>query len=359
MRILKRFAGAGFIMCGLLVFSQCSRIYEPVFEQITEDKIRVISTVYTPSPDVSPGDTVGMTIHFAGDPVMRIRDMQISYDHVTNAETLIDRMPLQTISTQSHLPDSYSVEFVIPDTILADGSDAYNHAKSLCMYVEDSLDGDYNRLTSAQTDSLESIISRVSALYKWSMISMHAESKSGKTLEVWSNFLVRYNRKIPIMKANENPPIEWIGIYMTDLQDSTTKSINSFERAGHTFHYLYNANQPQSLFCEVSITDDSLFYLAAGTFDSKGMRRSSPKETADEWLVYTFFYQMDNTTFADPDSAIKVDNSGDDLVKFLPPITDHDMAFRIWAVVYDALPGVIRPRAFNCASGDGVFIVKD
>jgi hypothetical protein len=291
-----------------LIMIQCTP-FPDRYERIEPNKIRTNGFVYEPYPEGAPGDTMRVSMHFAGEKVNSVH-LRMSYSHVITIygdDTVMDVFDLPVFSESNHLPDSLAFSFVVPEStffktkalpqeqldmmkralppsmqtltqqdiaaLLMDlGNVDFNDNASLVAFL-----GHWNTLFTAgtgQTVSPDSLLSTVALLAGTfsipAVIYAEASAENGKMLKIKGDFAIRYNRRLQntpfaaLFPVNDPPKIRWIGLCKV-----TGNDVLSFHPADPAFagkysmYYLYNELFPDSGYDTVVIDSGYTYYLAA------------------------------------------------------------------------------------------------
>lgn len=279
------------------------------YERIEPTKIRTNGFVYEPYPEGAPGDTIRVSMHFAGDPVDSVH-FQMSYSHVITAygqDTVIDMFDLPVFSEVNHLPDSLAFSFVAPEsaffltkaipqevfgkmTKLLPPSMQSMTQRDMAAILMDlgNLDfGDDNSVIqfmqrwsalfasgSGQTidfDSLLATLGKLAGAFSIpAVIYVEAMADNGKRLKIKGDFSIRYNRRMKnspfaeFFPVNDPPKIRWIGLCKVKGNDVLSFHPADPGFAGeYTINYLYNEIFPDSVCDTVVIDSGYTYYMAA------------------------------------------------------------------------------------------------
>jgi len=385
---LRLMAGAAFL---------CSCIGFPVrFERIEDNALRAVAAVFTPRPDVAPGDTVTEHLSFAGNPVVAIDSIEATFSVLANlygsTDTFLDIAPLVCVDSAAYLPDSLAFSFQVPDSVfnrsirqLGLPDSLVNQLHAMVALVKS---GDAAFFDSLPPPLLMQIAQMLTALSQKVYVFVIAHSENGDELRIRAEFTVRYNsllQRIPrfaaIMPVNENPRIHWMGVYK--VRGRNVANFNPQKPgSGDTLRYLYNDLHPDSVADTLMIDSGYTYFAAAdsgmvtwydsgaGTWVTDTSRQAVlVKNTRGidtlvlEDFVYRWFYKSIDGSDLPLDSLLMVSSFGGGLANLLPPLDTAMHRFRLWVDVYDQLFGeegsFNRPRGMASASGAGYFRYSD
>jgi len=373
----------------------CSCIGFPVrFERIEDNALRAVAAVFTPRPDMAPGDTVTMHLSFAGNPVVAVDSIEATFSVLSNlygsTDTFLDIAPLVCIDSAAYLPDSLAFSFQVPDSVfdrsirqLGLPDSLVNQLHAMVALV---ISGDTAFFDSLPPPLFMQIAQSLKALSQKAYVFVTARSQNGDELRIRAEFTVRYNsllQTIPrfaaIMPVNENPRIHWLGMY--SVQGRNVANFNPLSpafAAKFRLHYLYNDRYPDSV-ADTILIDSGCTYFAAADSGMTSWYDSS----AGEWVtdtsrqavlvkntrgidtlvledfVYRWFYKNIDGSDLPLDSLLMVSSFGGGPANLLTPLDTAMHRFRLWVDVYDQMFGeqgsVNRPRGMATVTGAGYF----
>jgi hypothetical protein len=372
------------IVCSLLIVISC--VEYDRFERIENDKPRVVAIRYEPTADIAPGNTLTGKIYFAGNEVVSVGDFSMAYVHnFDKNHTFPDERKFDLISTITWFPDSMQFKYRIPEDVFTKEdiqgiTDSTKTREIVGMISKIGQSGD-SLLDLIPKDSLQSVLTAISALYARPTIFFHAHSKNGYDLKVSSEIIVRYNSRFPQhLPVNNNPRIKWIAVYKVPENLSNNFSPKKPELAGKfTVTYLYNEYSPQALSDTIEIDKGYRYFLDSDsglntyvspsgdtihdtTCDFTQIRTNDSVYTFPEQYTYSWFFQNEDDLDEVKDSLLTVidGNSGSTLKELSPPVFTSMKHFKLWLVVYDEFPDQwSRPRGFAMRSVCGVFKYTD
>jgi hypothetical protein len=276
------------------------------YERIQAGKIRTNGFVFEPYPEGAPGDTIRVTMHFAGDTANAVH-LQMSYSHVITVygtDTVLDVFDLPILSEANLLPDSLAFSFVVPEStfFLTKGipKEIFNGMKStlppsmqsmtqedMAAFLKDFANLDYSDTRSvallmqrwsvifsginASLDSVSLTIGKLVAAFSVpAVIYAEAIGKNGKRLKIKGDFTIRYNRRLhntpfaELFPVNDPPKVRWIGLCKVTGNNVIDFLPSDPKFAGkYSFSYLYNEIFPDSV-CDTIVIDSGFtYYLAA------------------------------------------------------------------------------------------------
>jgi hypothetical protein len=374
----------------------CSCIGFPVrFERIEDKALRTVAAVFTPRPDVAPGDTATEHLSFAGNPVVAIDSIRATFSVLTNlygsTDTFLDIAPLAIIDSTASLPDSLAFSFQVPDSVFDRSIRQLGLPDSLVNQLDAMValvkSGDTAFFDSLPPPLLMQIAQTLKLLSQKAYVFVTARSENGDRLRIRAEFTVRYNsllQTIPqfaaIMPVNENPRIHWLGVYA--VQGRNAANFNPLSPAfvgKFRLHYLYNDRYADSVADTILIDSGYTYFAAADSgmvtrFDSSvgkwvtdtSRQKVLVKNTRGidtlvlEDFVYRWFYENIDGSDLPLDSLLMVSGFADGwLVSLLTPLDTAMHRFRLWADVYDQLYGeeasLNRPRGMAAVTGAGYF----
>jgi hypothetical protein len=292
----------------LLVSLQCAP-FPTRYERIEPNKIRTNGFVYEPYPEGAPGDTIRVSMHFAGEKVDSVR-LLMSLNNIMTVyytDTVMDVFEIPLVSKSNHLPDSLSFSFVVPESAFfktkalpEEGIDYFKMAlppsmqsitqQDIAAFLMDLGNVNFNDTVSiigfivrwsnvfasgsgsnVSLDSLSSFLGTIiTKLSIPAAIYADAISENGNTLRIKGDFTIRYNRRLqntPFAKycpVNDPPKVRWIGICKVTGNDVTSFHPADPDFEGkYSLQYLYNEIFPDSVFDTVVIDSGYTYYLVA------------------------------------------------------------------------------------------------
>ena len=281
------------------------------YDRIEPDALRPIGFAYEPYAEGAPGDTIRVRAYFAGKKVASVQ-WQMSYSYVMNdygEDTVLDVFSLMPLTTESHLPDSTIISFIVPDSTFYKTKSISPKALSM---IRPMLPAPMQSMSQQQLAAaleamaevnFEDPASMASFLQTWGptlgitsltagamdtlmmtagtllsvfsipgILYANVTAEGGQTLKVKGNFSVRYNRHFAntpvaeMLPVNHNPAIRWIGVYKVHKTGIMSFDPGAAEFAGtYTLSYLYNELYPDSVSDTVVIEKGYTYYAAADT----------------------------------------------------------------------------------------------
>jgi len=379
LRVLVAVAGAVWTSCGLL--------NTPLFERIDDSRLRVIGVVDSPRSEAAPGDTITARAYFAGNPVIDVRSLSVSYDVriVGQVDTFVNLRTITPVDSHSWLPDSMDFSFVVPESVFLQGDAVQGVARADAEWVRALMQRFCVEgpalLVGLSTADMEKLGGLVAMLNKRAYVFFTATSEDGSRLKVKSDVLVRYNSLcvgVPglseMFPVNNNPSVSWLGVYSVKGEGIQDFDPNDASQAGAwTLSYLWNAHDPSSVVDTIDIDTGYSYFIAAdsgvvGYFDAQG---NTVVDSSREWgttnhgtparedLYYAWFYQNVSAEAEDPDSLLVLGTNRTSCESLLPPLKTAMDRFRVWVAVYDNMPGAWRPRGFAVRHAEGWFRFGD
>jgi hypothetical protein len=281
------------------------------YERIEPDALRPIGFAYEPCAEGAPGDTIRVRAYFAGKKVASVR-WQMSYSYVMNdygEDTVLDVFTLAPLATDSHLPDSTIISFVVPDStfyktksispkmlgMVRPALPAPMQALSqqelaavleamAAVNFEDPADmaaflqtwGPTLGIASLTAGAMDTLMMTAGTLLSVfsipGILYANVTAEDGQSLKVKGSFSIRYNRRFEnspvaeMLPVNHNPAIRWIGVYKVHQTGIQSFNPAASEFAGkYTLSYLYNELYPDSVSDTVVIEKGYTYYAAADT----------------------------------------------------------------------------------------------
>jgi hypothetical protein len=400
-------AGAGSRFALLIALIVGCTPFPTRFDRIEDDKLRPLAAVYTPRPEAAPGDTLTATFYFAGNRVVSVDSIMVSYNVVNNiygsVDTATELQPAQILDSSGHLPDSLAITFRVPGNVfetemMPDGKfdqtlRSFGVPDSLLAVghqIVTALDSGNTALLSAVPPSLLMMAAPAFQLIlsKPAYFFITAHSENGMTLKTRAQFTVRYNtrlQKLPALSvpfaANENPEVRWVGIYAVKGKVSGMFHPSKSEFDGrYSLHYFHNELHPDSV-VDTMVIDTGYTYFAAADsgivalIDSAG---NLIQDTSRQWVhtltmqnidtlvqegfSYRWFYENLDPAALPIDSLLVLPGGmiNSSIIPLMPPLDTKMRHFKIWVAAYDNMDGEFnRPRGMTLRSIEGYFSFTD
>ncbi len=365
----------------LLLFTFCVDFGE--FDRIEEDKLRVIGICFEPVAEVAPGDTVIGKAYFAGNEVTAIGGFSVAYTFKWDQNPYFpDERPIELVDSTLWLPDSIQFSFRIPDDVFVKenslGDIDTNEIKPLIELIKLNKQTDGAVLASMSEDSLFYFFEMISELSTRCFLFFTAVSENNTNLKIRSDFIIRYNSMFPeFMPVNNNPQIQWIGVYkVTGKEIEDFSPMNPKYKGKYSLSYLYNEFHPDSIIDTIEIDTGYTYYIASDRgintyIDSTGQKITDTTldffeiEIGDSVIIlpeiyeYEWFYQNLDDVSTEPDSLLDLssdEESWPSLAQMILPLDTEMKRFRVWLIVYDSFEEEwARPSGFAMRTVDGVF----
>lgn len=363
-------------------FCMCYGPVTPDFNRVESSKLRVIGVSYLPTPDAVPGDTVTARAYFAGSNVDKVDNFALAFNAFGDETgvNFIER-PLDMISSQSWLPDSFQFTFVIPDSAIVNETRRYNGISgardSINLLLVQSKDSVISYLTGLPENERQEKMEMIKNTVLWSNTLFTAHAGNGRSLRVVSTFAIRYHSRFSeYLSVNHNPSVSWVAVYRVPLSKAMGfDPFGSITVPEAHKQFLFNAAHPDSVDTLVNIDTGFTYFLAGdnGTSrrDSNGTviidtvrdtEVNSNGELRRETYTYEWFYQNREVVGHDLDSLLVIDaHATGPLAEFKPPQNTGMRHFEIWVAVTDQIGGSFRfrPKGMAARGVSGEFTYSD
>lgn len=268
---LARFLKVAFLS---VFFVACSEGFLTSFQEIEHDKLRPLAFVFDKS-EMAPGDTVRFHGHFAGLPLRGDFEASLAVNVQTSPygeEYVSGIVPIAQylVETSEHpivVEDNYiSFSFVVPEDIfLTSGVIPVADRENFMGFVEEFLTGTDFSGETVEMQKFAALVAQITTVRMFLMLEVN-----GGSLKIERELAVRYNSRInnnPFVRVNNNPEINWIGLYKVRLNDGvpivhfTPENIQN----DYTFQYVYIAEgyEPcvEADFSSTIVVEDGFAYF--------------------------------------------------------------------------------------------------
>ncbi|MBD3345608.1 MAG: hypothetical protein GF401_11150 [Chitinivibrionales bacterium] len=370
------------------------------FERIVNDELRPVTAVFSPYSEAAPGDTLSVKIHFAGNPVIAVDTMMVSYSVLNNVyginDTFTNVEAVQMIDSTMALPESVEISFVVPDTKLDDLLAPFVARTDSALRAIDPALAEMvppniliEQLTNpdpAFWDAIpDSFINTMIApaleyITKPAYFFITARSHNGIVLESRAEFVVRFNtnfKDIPklsqAIQVNNNPEVRWMGVYK--VEGDNVFSFDPLEFTGeYEFFCFFNEADQSCTFDSVILIDTGYSYFIAAdsgivqtdagldTTRDAYIQKVNGKDTIvlEEYFFQWFYENLDESTLPQDSLFILERFDQDPIARIYPPLDTQMRHFKVWVAVYDEFFGEFsRPRGMTLRQIEGVLEYTD
>ncbi|MBD3321560.1 MAG: hypothetical protein GF350_10750 [Chitinivibrionales bacterium] len=368
------------------------------FERIENNELRPITAVFSPYPEAAPGDTISVNVHFAGNPVVAIDSLLVSFSVLDNVYGINDTFttiePVTVLDSSMALPESISISFTIPDDALDDLIEPFLATADSAIesidpafaalispdIIIDQLNNPDTAFWSSIPDSIADGVLAPALEYtaKRGYFFVTARSQNGTVLKSRAEFVIRFNsnfENIPTVsraiQVNNNPQINWIGVYKVAGDD-----VFSFDpldpnfRGTYEFFCFFNRIDSTCPIDSVITIDTGYSYFFAADSGILVLPGGSRDTTRDSYVqqvrgsdtvvleeyFYQWFYENMDESALPLDSLFVLERFGQNsITRMYPPLDARMNHFRVWLAVYDEYFGeFFRPRGMAHARIEGV-----
>lgn len=360
----------------VFVFLSCITMTS-TFDRVDTNKLRVIGVVFSPKPDVAPGDTITVTAYFGGNKVVSVSDFKLAYNYFWSMSgiTFKDPHTITLLTQPKGLPDSAQISFVInPDVFIGrQGLDSVpqhtvDSISRLFSLSKDSLQSVLSISTTQQRDTLGKYIERMTLP---TSLLFTAHSENGTDLPIVAGFTIKYHAPLPgVVPPNNNPDITWLAV--CKVPSNYAMGFSPYDptfQGKFTMTYLYNKNNPALCDSNVDIDTGYAYFLAA---DNEVVRNGASIDSLRDTMTdskgnfyretynYEWFYQNVDMVTDFEDSLMNIDNSTSSYIEMKPAYNTAMKHFRVWVAVYDQIANIWwRPRGMCVRGVKGVFRFSD
>ena len=264
------------------------------YDRIEESKLRVLALEYSPNAEGVPGDTLSARLTFAGDSIVGVDDLQVSYQFISTefgTNVYGNRMALTLPAPLVLSRDTARFAFVIPADVFAQ-----EIAAAMTLYTLSPADSLLlMQLNNGNRDSIRTIAGMLTPhqdllMSRFSIAAtlfVTAHSKNGSQLKIRSSFTVRYNRlfeglpqKSIILPVNNNPPVYSIALYAVPRAARSPGFGEAINLDSYAPFYIYNQLHPDSVRDTISIDTGFTYYVAASASVKSIGFATAPKRLA-------------------------------------------------------------------------------
>jgi hypothetical protein len=342
-----------YIIVFVVVIFSCINM-TTTFDRVDANKLRVIGAVFSPNPQVAPGDTVTVTVYFGGNEVVSVSDFKLvhKFNRTMSEYRYLNPYSITLLTQPKGLPDSAQFSFAIKPDVFIEKMDSNWVSKEivdsisrLFMLNKDSLLAKLSNLSLEQQDTLGATVNSISLP---AYLLFTAYSANGTVLPIQAAFTIKYHPQLPMISpVNNNPDISWLAVYKVPSNYAMNFSPNEPSLSGKfTTTYLYNKSNPSICDSNVAIDTGYAYFLAA---DDGVVRNGSSidtlRDTSTDWngnriretYNYKWFYQNVDMVTDYEDSLMNIDNSTSSYIEMKPAYNTEMKHFKVWVAVYDEL----------------------
>jgi hypothetical protein len=345
--VIRAFASMAFI----LVFCSPQEPLTP-FDRIENSRIRPVGMVVLPYPEGAPGDSLQVTAHFSGKPIVRVSDFKICKGEFDTIGT-----PLSILGPTPALPDSLSFAFGIPDTMLDSVirqlQTSPGYSSEFNPLIETLQSKYVGSLADLDSEKIDPVVGFLTNLNLKCRVMFTVWAHDGECLKIRKDFMVRYNRKIQNINAlasrlpvNHNPSITKVVMYKVkghgsfELIDSIPSNSILFLQRPPIVRILINdtieIDTGYSYFLRTFNSDTVDKYIIP--YPVKGDASKVKDTVISEKFSYEWFYEQSGGTPSSNNDAMALEKSTNETeVKLYPPLDPSVSGCTIFLKVTDYL----------------------
>ena len=345
-----------FIICITILL--CCIPEMPEFERINNERLRVLAVIFTPGPEVAPGDTVTAKAYFAGKQAAGVDNFKVSYSR-TASDSFIDHSALNIIKVKHWFPDSVELSFKVSESLFITDKNETGIPSDAIRAVH-AASGD-----SAGCEQLEDNFGKdiahqmIDALFKESALFFTIHSEDGTTLKVQSRFMARYTPRFKkCVPVNNNP--EPSKIFFYSVAEDSVKDFDptsSVFKGKFTAQMIYNPDTLLNTAETLHVVKGCSYFLIADSVKADTYTNNLGKEK-NEIIKYSYFYEIDDG-MRNSDSIITKATPTSPIAEFRISEITGQCLIKIWLVTHDDCNDAIRPKGFALSTMSIVVIPED